>query len=58
MIEKRHMVLRTKVPGHLSGIQDYAVSGTLIREDEMQTVVFGEVLEILDVEGGQRELVR
>ena len=30
----------------------------LITEDEMQTVVLGEVPEILDVEGGQQELVR
>jgi FAD binding domain in molybdopterin dehydrogenase len=29
-----------------------------LRVDELQAVVFSEVLEILDVEGGQREPVR
>jgi hypothetical protein len=46
------------VPSHLSGIRHSALSGTLIREDEMQTVVFGEVLEVLDADSGQRERVR
>jgi hypothetical protein len=32
--------------------------GVAVLDDEMQTVVLGEVLEILDVEGGQPELVR